>query len=558
MPAVAHTLEFDRVASLPRRRLTQAIAEAAVGPMTERFLCPGASARLLPWQAYSIAEAVVNGGAFLGLPVGFGKTLLGALVFAACDARRGLLVTSLGDKTYADYSSYRGVWRTDHVPIRITSREILQRENHARLLEEYQPDVIVIDEADDFANPTASATVRLDRYRRNNPDAIYVAMTGTPARKSLMNYWHILCWCLPTAAPVPFTEAEARMWAAALDVNVGTGRVAPGPLGPTLKAARAWYSQRLVETPGVIIVDGDSCSAPLTFRMRLAREDRVLDAAYERFLKEDESPGGVPVGDPLSRWLLDGMLGLGVYPIWDPPPPEEWRIARRAVARFVRERCASSQRGHKPLETELQVLRHYHDHPTVREWLRVKPMFDDARRKYIWITDSAIHSVQDWLAELDTPGVVWTGSVEFGERLAHATGLDYYGPQGRTATGMQLHAAPPDRSLIASWKANKKGYNLQAWRRQLITMPPQSAKWLEQIAGRAHRQGQDEHVIVDILVTSGGTLDLFAALLEEARGVKETTTLTQKVLRSKVIRARPRMTASNMYRWARGGGGKDD
>jgi hypothetical protein len=89
-------------------------------------------------------------------------------------------------------------------------------------------------------------------------------MTGTPARKSMMNYWHLLCWCLREKAPVPMTEGVARMWAMAIDEDRGP-RPSPGPLGPTLKEAREWF--RAAWGIGRV-VDEDSCDAPLTVRIR--------------------------------------------------------------------------------------------------------------------------------------------------------------------------------------------------------------------------------------------------------------------------------------------------
>ena len=148
------------------------------------------------------------------------------------------------------------------------------------------------------------------------------------------------------------------------------------------------------------------------------------------------------------------------------------------------------------------------------------------------------------------PGIVWCGSVDFGRALAREAGLQYYGQRGQSESGGALHTAPVGESLVASGGANKKGCNLQAGPRQLITMPPQSAKWLEQIFGRSHRSGQNEHVIVDVLATSGGTLDAFEAAIAEAANVRATVSLTQKLLRADIVRARPRITAENEFRWA--------
>jgi hypothetical protein len=81
--------------------------------------------------------------------------------------------------------------------------------------------------------------------------------------------------------------------------------------------------------------------------------------------------------------------------------------------------------------------------------------------------------------------------------------------------------------------------------------PPQSAKYLEQVFGRSHRAGQTEAVTVDMLATSGGTLDAFEAAISEATCVRDRDAMTQKILRAEVVRAIPRITDSNRFRWAR-------
>lgn len=551
--SVAHTRDFDRVASLPRRAITLEDAQAWATELTPR-LALTADAILRPWQALALAEIVANDGAWLALPVGVGKTLLSWLAPTVLASKRALLVVpgSLVAKTYSDFAALSSQWRRPPSAIRVETREKLSTEGGAETLDAYRPDLIVIDEADDLANSRSAATKRIDRYVVAHDEVRVVAMTGTPARKSIMAYWHLLCWCLRDRAPVPMREDEARLWALALDEHGGQP-AAPGPLGRTRKAAREWYRTRITQTPGVVVIDEDSCDAPLTVRLRLAREDEKLDAAFARFLIEQETPGGIPVSDPLSRWLLDAQLGLGLYTQWCPPPPESWRQARRTVARFVRDTIDATARSAKPLDTEAQVLRRYPDAPQVGAWLAEKPGFEGTT-ECVWLSRSTLDSCLDWLREIraeGVPGIVWCGSVDFGRALAGEAGLAYYGQRGRTDGGDELHTAPVGASLVSSWGANKKGFNLQAWPRQLIAMPPQSAKWLEQIFGRSHRSGQREHVIVDVLATSGGTLDAFETAIAEARMVRDTLSLTQKILRADIVRAKPPKTATNEFRWAR-------
>jgi len=546
--AVVHSADVDRVRQLPRRAYSERDGQAWAAVLTPYYARPGADVALRPVQGFALAEAAELGGGFFALPVGQGKTLLTYLLPKALEATRALIVVpaSLRNKTRADFCALERHWTPPRSSYQIISRDEVSRD--PKLLETFAPDAIIIDEADDLSNPSAGATLRFDRYVVAHPDVRVVAMTGTPARKSILNYWHLLCWTLGDGAPVPLVEGEARMWAAVLDEGgPAYRRPRPGPLGATLGEAREWYRRRLAETPGVLIVDEDSCDQPLTLRTRYAREDSATDAQFERFLVEQENLGGIPVSDPLSRWLLDAQLGLGLYTYWDPPPPERWRSARRNVARFVRDRVARSQRTSRPLDTEGQVLARYADDPIVREWLAVKPTFAGTTAVE-WFSAAALASVEDWLEELgDERGVVWCGCVPFAERLAERTRLEYYSRGGRSAGGAELHEADGTRHLIASWNANKKGFNLQAWRRALVVMPPQSAKWLEQTFGRHHRAGQTRPVEVDVLLTSGGTLDAFRSAYREARFVRSTVALTQKILRARIEGA---AKPSDSSRWA--------
>lgn len=553
MIEVLRTRDFDRIVALPRRTITRERAQEYAAQLTPLLALPGAGAKLFPWQAFAIAECVDNEGGWLALPVGTGKTLISYLLPLVMRSQRALLIVpgALLSKTYADFRELRTQWHGTRTPTTFLTREKLSIATGYADLERAAPDLIVIDEADDLASPTSGATRKLDRYVREHPGVRVVAMTGTPSRKSIMGYWHILCWCLGSRAPVPMGQDEASIWALALDLRPGGPGAHPGPLGDTQGQARAWYRARLTETPGVVVIDEDSCDAPLTVRVRLAREDATIDAAFARFLLEQESPGGIPVSDPLSLWRLDAQLGLGLYTYWDPEPPEAWRTSRRVFARFVRDAIERSTRTGNPLDTERQVVSAHAGAPAVVDWLATKPTFS-GRTRTAWISRSTLDSVHDWLRDLEgVPGIVWCGSVAFGRAAAKEAALEYYGQQGRSDNGHELHSADESRSLVASWGANKKGFNLQPWTRQLVVMPPQSAKWLEQIFGRSHRAGQREHVIVDVLATSGCTIDaVFGSALDEARTVRDRDSLTQKLLRADIVRVKPMINATNEYRWA--------
>lgn len=558
MPAVRRTAEFQRIANLPRRQLNETDALAWAAELDKDCRLPHGTMCLGPWQGFSLAEVVACRGGFLGLPVGLGKTLITFLLPTLFESLHPVLVIppALVDKTWSDFTDLAKHWIAPTSPIRIVTPNELQTESADTLLERLGTDLVIVDECDDLQNPESAACRKLDRFKAAHDDVPFVLMSGTPGRKSIMNYWHLLCWALTDGAPVPRSRSEASEWAQALDYRknpYAMVRMQPGPLGRDTDSAREWYADRLAQTPGVILIDGDSCKAPLTIRMRQAREDPKLDVAYERFLKTLETPSGESVADPLSQWRIDGQFGCGLYTKWKKPPPDPWRVAYQTKNRLVRQRIQETTNSNKPLDTEGAVLRRHAEHPTVVRWRAVEPTFDTgpANQMAVWLSDSTILSVRDWLAESSEPGVVWCGSVEFAEALTVATRLPYYSRQGRNQFNQGLHVADPKKSLIASWYANKKGFNLQAWRRQLIVMPPQSAKWLEQIFGRPHRQGQEQPVVFDILVTSGGTLDAIESAIREARFNVTTLRMTQKILRAKIEWCTPRVTPSNRFRWAR-------
>jgi hypothetical protein len=561
-PEVRDTEEFRRVCDVARRRLTQAHADAWAEALTPELLQPGARARLRPWQACGIAEVVENDGGVLGLPVGLGKTLITYVTARLMGARRPILIlpSVLIPKTLHDFASYTGTWRAPNPPPRLISREQLGPETGAKIISGHRPDLILVDETDELANGESAASRRIDRYvlanrkryDRGDPEWVkVVAMTGTLSRKSLMGYWHLLCWALDDRAPVPLLRGEAKMWAAALDETTRNAmrRPLPGPLGHNRAAALEWFRKRLLETPGVVIVDGDTCAAPLTVRQRLAKECPKIDE-YSRRLLLDEIPDMV-VSDPLSRWRLDGFIGCGLYQKYQPPPPQQWRDTRRDIAKLVRDTIA-----HSDLDTEAQVMRRHADHPTVKAWREIKPTFKPERHTVaVWFSSATIESAAEWLYEQpNTPSIVWCGNVEFGRALAKVLRLAYFGAEGKDADGRGLHVAPTTKSMVVSWNANKRGFNLQAWGRHLIVHPPQSAKYLEQIFGRAHRSGRTAPVEFTIMITSGGTLDAFDAALGEARHVRRSVGMTQKLLRAEIVRTKPpRVTKSNRYRWARKG-----
>lgn len=559
---IRSTPDLRRIRDLPRRKpLTAKTAAALVRKWTAKLA--RVSGVELNWpQAWLLEEASTSDTGIVGfLPVGTGKTLAAELLPVVCEVERSVLVipAALKEKTFYDRRELRKQWKLAAPPPRIITREEFSREAAAGLLEELRPELLINDEADEGANFDASVTQRQHRYikarRAAGKRCLAAPLTGTPGRKSILDYWHLLYWGLgEDGMPVPNNRADAELWALALDDGKARQgwRPKPGALGATLNEARAWYAARLRETRGVIIVDQDSAGKiPLTIKMVRAPDCPEIEAAFEQLAREEESPGGEVVTNPLSLQRLKNQLGCGFYRYFDPPPPVEWADARRASAKLVRARIHATRHAFKPLDTEAQVFNAHPDHPAVVEWLERKPEYDpDEHAQIEWLSDVTLTWAEQWLADAQEPSVLWGGSTDFLAELAERTRLPYYGPKGREVRSKReiVYADPAgrDQCFIASWHANKRGLNLQAWRQQAIVWPPQSAKILEQVFGRPHRQRQTKPVTFTILCTSGETIDSMHKALSEAGFLRDTASSTQKILRAKLVWPRGKRDG---YRW---------
>jgi hypothetical protein len=550
-----NTPDLQRILSLPRRTLRKSTAAKHAAEWTRR-LALRRGAELRPWQGQLIHEAVRVGGALGQLPVGLGKTLLLELLPVALKSTRAVLIipANLREKTYADRRSFAGSWRTGSPPPRIVGREELALESNYQLLEQINPDLILIDEADELANWKASAVRRIDRFisakrKAGGFGAVrVVAVSGTLTRNSILGYWHLLRWCLGDVAPVPAARAEAEAWALALDNKPPRAgfRPKPGPLGATIEEARKWYLDRLEHTPGVMLIDEDSAEGiPLRVSFKVAPACPKIDEAFDTLRTRWESPSGEPVTDALSMLRIEGQAGCGLYTYFKPPPPPEWSSARQVFAALVRKRIAETAHALKPLDTEAQVMRAHPAHPAIVEWKRVRKSFDPLKASRVkWLSDATLRRVERWIDAQHKAGrvcIVWSGSVEFGVRLAARAGLPYYGREGKEInSGRDLHNADPKSSMVCSWHANKRGFNLQDWRTHAIVYPPPSAKYLEQVYGRSHRSpkpGVALHltpVRFTVFLTSGGTLDAFYKSVSEARFAKGTAKSTQKILKADI------------------------
>lgn len=565
-PAIVESPDFWRIAQLPRRQYDRAQAERDARELTPELTTPAGKAAgvsLRPVQAFVLREFHENRGAYAAITVGGGKTLISFLASYVLNAKRPVLVIpeSLFEKTHKEFAEYARYWITPRPQPRLIGYKELTRVENLDLLERIEPDLYIFDEVDILANQDGSATKRVAR----DIDARKVpalAMTGTSSRFSICDFSHFLAWTLKEGAPVPLDPDELQEWACALDEKEprnGRRRNRAGVLVDLsdlpandvegmseLGLARAMFRQRMSETPGCLIIDEDDCNQPLTIRQILAPEDGVLNAHFDLFRTEDVTPDGWDVTDPLSKWRFESELGAGFFNVWDPRPPQEWRDARKAFAKFVRAAIERTAYSRRPLDTEKAVKKAFPNHDVIIDWREIEPTFKP-NSVPVWSSGSVVYAIAEW-SERNPGALIWTPHIPLGEAIAEVTGLNYYGAKGLTASGASIERSDPSKTAILSVAANLRGRNLQDRNNSLIVGGVQSGKLAQQVYGRTHRYGQKRPVNVDIMLTSGGSAYSFDMQCLEARSVLSREGIRQKVLRAHIKRA---TFNSKALRWVR-------
>jgi hypothetical protein len=582
---VRASAELSRILSLPRRVVLAGAAEALAEQWTPHLLNDRGRAewyrvnqlpdseraaelkrmhdadrtvvKLKPIQAVGLFEAHQYCGLFVQGPVGAGKTLLTWLLPLVLSAKRPLLIVpaSVERKTHDEFAELARYWRAPNPPVQVLSYQLLgSPANQFKLcncsrctglpdpatVEGLRPDLLIADECDYLRNPEAAVSKRVARYMARHPETVYCGMTGTALRKSIRNIARHLIWALKFGAPVPLTWIDLEEWSQALDENPRDQiRRKPGALvalatpgysqARELEAVRNGFGQRLVETPGVIASDVQSCDTPLTVRLLKAPDDPVLDDAFRSFRETQTTLDGWDLGDPLSIWRHATELSCAFFYKWAPRPPMDWIEARRAWKKWVREAIDRGAPNGRPLDSEAQVGQAYPNAPARLRWREIEPTFVP-NSVPVPVSASVLGYAVAWL-KAHSPAFVWVQHSYIGETLAGMSGVPYFGPKGKTESGRYIGTHPATQSAILSLHANKRGRNLQAWSRNLVLGPPQAAtEWEQGIFGRTHRAGQTKPVYVDVLISCAENLYALERAYQEATFVKDSRLHTQKLL----------------------------
>jgi len=521
--------ELLRILAIPRRPIpdpTSASAGELATFLTQRLAktaapYPGA---LRPTQALALKEAWSTRGLFAPIVAGGGKSgifyflpmILGLheRVLYICPA---MMVPDI----QAEWAKMRPHWHG--VQITVLSYETLSSKKartefdadgavvRKGLLERLAPTLVLLDEAHKCANTSAACTKRLGRFRKEHPEVVFVAATGTPFKTSIKDCAHVMGWCLGVHAPLPQDFLEREAWASYLDAKAGMGpRCGVGALldflTPEDRAGfdrllpddqralvRAAIGRRILETPGVIGTQDARLDVGLTIEAYLPghHRDESIDEFFADLKVFERLPDGTELADGVQFARHRTTGGLSHWNKWMPPPPEEWKHARNGWSSWCRNAIKHNRRG---IDTEgwmKTAVRQglYDDEGALAGWEEAQTL-ERARTGLLeppsvsqWLSDEIVDVVREWLDE--HVGLVWVNSIGLGDRLALELSIPYYRAEGRDARGRHI-TKHTSGSAIASVLANGTGRNLQKiWSKNLWLTPPG-----EQALARTHRPGQ--------------------------------------------------------------------
>jgi hypothetical protein len=364
---------------------------------------------------------------------------------------------------------------------------------------------------------------------------------------------------LKERAPVPVTFQDLLDWGEALafdPLHDEEPMVHAGALCLLGEPIREGFRKRLVESPGVIVLDSPSTvRASLTIQevtSSITVPDNIEDA-FHKLRTTWETPGGEVITSALefARHAQEMVLGFYYRWVWpDNQPDFEWLLARRAWRQLVRHIIRYGYRG-TDFDTELQVWNavaagHVPDSAPSKSELGIMQPFKtwsaikdrvDPQTEAVWLSEYMVDFAEEWvnrkpLAPTDVwghrgGGICWVAQDAVFQKLRHrlGTSLTFGGGDDH------ISQASGEHSIVASVHAHREGKNLQAFSRALVLSAPPGGQGWEQMMGRMHREGQTaDEVTIEVMFHCVEQWNAFQQALRDARYAQETQGMRQKLL----------------------------
>ncbi len=550
---VVASREYDRVKQLPWRVWTSDDAHRLSALLTQRLKTENGEQTLRVIQAIALAEFYDWRGLLGAIGVGHGKTLITFLAPRIMGSRRPLLIipASLREDTILKaLPDARKHWQIAE-GLTVVSYEMLSRAEFD--LASIGPDLIMFDEAHSVRDIGVAKTKKAFKYLREHPEVPVAFLSGTLTTRSLMDYWHMAKACLGEQnMPLPMSHHDLKEWCSALDEKVDNPThpgallelvpgVERGPKDNDQVHARKVFALRLGATRGVMLTSVSSeCNASILVKERPRPVTQLMQKAIEKLVETWETPDGDPLTSAMEVWRKAREIACGFYYKWDPAPPEDWMMARKAWHKFVYMVLKGSRSLFSKKMVAIAIINGKLDDMGVyRAWKDIEPTFEPHSQP-VWLSDDVVNYCAGWMQ--DEGGIVWSEHKAFGQRLSQVSGVPYYGGGKANRVALINHKKGP---VILSIQAHSTGRNLQdRWCKNLLPSPPPNGKKMEQLIGRTHRPGQEsDELTVEPMLGVDQVLFGFVQAYRDAHYVQDTTTQVQKLCIARYLLSQPSLDA---------------
>lgn len=538
--------EIDRVLALPRIETDGAEAATA---WTRYY---GGKVPLNAAQGQFLAAAHLTAkmgdgkygprGAAGLLGCGWGKTLCGLLAPSVYKARNPLLILPAGLKPQQAHQVEH--WRQAGYPVKeipMLSYEALSRPDRLRVLDDNPPDLLIFDEAHLLANPKSARWKRLARFIFRTRCRV-VLLSGTLSWMGLGQMGHLLHACLRDLSPLP---AGVLLRHVANCADVGTNPTADDhAVTARLVGGGGWFTRpktdrvsvrhalfdRIRTAPGVAFASGVAADVSMVIQADKIAPCKAAQVALHDLESRWVLPDGTPLVDSIETFRHARTLARGFYLRWIPGTVnQQWLEARRLWAREVTRLLEYSARPdlESPGLIDAAAKAGRLDTRAMRVWAQWEPYrtMPPPPSEAVWLPGG-----EQWCRDLVTkyrsdtePSVLWYSSPVLGA-LIEGMGCPVHGAASAAPVPQAQHPI-----VGASWRVHGKGWNGQAFHRQVFLEGPTSAGDWEQVLSRLHRAGQtaDVHTILPIIGPEG---NLIHAALAGARYSQQVLGAPQRLL----------------------------
>lgn len=541
--------EMQRILGLTPRRPVSQEERAYIKGLCE---IPGGKDILFPHQIEMLVGAHRMQGLYVGAGVGYGKTIVSLVVSHVIPCRYPVLLVPsriVKEKTRREIENkYAASFNVD-TRIRIMTYGELSHE-HGEALLNYGPDyvrelkqgssaaileplkqicdLLILDESHLVKDTANSArTGRVGRFvKKHNPKV--VALTATPAPNSIVDYAHVIDWCLRDKSPLPrrshwstlkrwarcldhgdFERPDARDWAEMEALNIEHGypseKLADMHGNEKRAAVQAAFCHRLATTEGVFFTKSFSVDVDLTYYTYVPEQPKVLQEALYTLGTKWERPDGENLWSALDVAACSSQLSLGFHYFWDWPggvvdhdwldARAEWGVQLRRVQKRPRQGFDTPALIRRDIIYGGRLSKDEALTRAWREWAKVRER-PKPPTKTTWLSRALITDLVVKTTGRDC--IIWYSDTAVRDELRRQ-GVNVF-------DGGKMPPLQNIGRIALSIKSHGTGLNLQHYWENWIVGGSRCAKTLEQVIGRTHRMNQKNDVVVIFMLDKDGPL----------------------------------------------------